>query len=115
MRVAVLAGALVWGSGVSQQAEVAPLHIGGNVKAPSVISSAEPDVSSADMKLYRQCGQIYLWVEADGGPSHVKLMKSTGSPGVDAAFVAGTNKYRFKPAMVDGKPVTVDLYIDVCF
>jgi protein TonB len=115
MRVAVLAGAFVWGSGVSQQAEVAPLHVGGNVKAPNMIYSVVPDISAADMKLYRQCGQIYLWVEADGEPSHVKLMKSTESPGVDTAFVAGTKKYRFKPAMMDGKPVTVDLYIDVCF
>ncbi len=35
--------------------------------------------------------------------------------GLDEQAVAAVRQYRFKPATLDGKPVPVDLYIDVNF
>ena len=114
--VVVLAGVLGGGVGLGQEPTRPPLHIGGDVKHPTVVFSEEPRLSEADMKLYRYSNrgaQIYLWVDENGLPSHVRVMRSTGIPGVDAACVTAVKNYRFKPATLDGKPVTVDLYIDV--
>jgi len=35
--------------------------------------------------------------------------------GLDQKAIDAVRQYRFKPAMKDGKPVQVDLYVDVNF
>jgi protein TonB len=35
--------------------------------------------------------------------------------GLDEKAVAAVKQYRFKPAMENGKPVMVEMYIDVTF
>ena len=111
--ILVLAAVLGCAAASGQEPAGPPLHIGGNVKPPSVVFSDEPRLSDGDAKLYRQSGQVYLWVDEKGLPSHVRIVRSTGVARIDSAFVAAVKRYRFKPATMDGKPVTVDLYIEV--
>lgn len=91
------------------------VHIGGPVKKPSVISSVEPEFSDAAraMQISGSVG-IYLWVMEDGSPAHMRIVKPAGL-GMDEQALLALSKYKFKPAMQDGKPVRVDLYIDVNF
>ncbi len=91
------------------------MHIGGSVRPPAVIHSVEPSVSKEDARAVRtHDAQVYLWVEEDGTPSHIRLVRSMG-PSMDKKIIAAVEQYRFKPATFNGKPVTVDLYVDVNF
>jgi TonB family protein len=57
---------------------------------------------------------ITLRVETDGNVSGVKVNKSSGSELLDKAAKAGAEKFRFKPALLNGKPlaVWVSFYVD---
>jgi periplasmic protein TonB len=112
----VLASVVVIGPGQVQQpmaTEDAPMHIGGAVKPPRILYSAEPDFSEAARgKRAALSAQIYLWVDEKGEPSHVRVVKSAGAD-FDEAWIAAVKKYKFAPATLDGKPVMVDIYINV--
>lgn len=91
------------------------MHIGGSVRAPSVIFSVEPEFSEEARKAkFSGNVQVYLWVDEQGNPSHVKVVRGVGM-GLDEKAVEAVRQYKFKPAMQNGKPVKVDLYIDVNF
>jgi TonB family protein len=90
-------------------------HIGGSVKPPKLIHSVDPEYTpEARKKKFNGNVQVYLWVEENGMPSHVRVVKGVGM-GLDEKAVQAVSQFRFKPAMQDGKPVKVDLYIDVNF
>jgi len=92
-----------------------PKHIGGTIRPPIVLQSAEPEFSEAARALkYSANVQVYLWVNEAGMPSHVKVVRPVGM-GLDEQAIAAVQQYRFKPATRDGVPVKVDLYIDVNF
>lgn len=92
-----------------------PIHIGGSVKEPVVIFSVEPEFSEEARKA-RFSGnvQVYLWVDEHGLPSHIRVIRGVGM-GLDEKAVEAVRQYRFKPATMNGKPVKVDLYVDVIF
>ena len=56
--------------------------------------------------------EVYLWLSEDGTPSHLKVVRPIGL-GLDEESIAAVSQYRFAPATKDGKPVKVDLYINV--
>jgi protein TonB len=92
-----------------------PMHIGGGVRPPSVLYSVEPEFSEEARKAkFSGNVQVYLWVDEQGMPSHVKVVRGVGM-GLDEKAVEAVRQYKFKPATKDGKPVKVDLYIDVNF
>ena len=91
------------------------MHIGGGVSMPVVIYQVEPEFSEEARKAkFSGKVTVYLWVGADGKPSHVQVVQGVGM-GLDEKAVEAVRQYRFKPAMKDGKPVQVDLYVDVNF
>ena len=91
------------------------LHIGGAVLPPSVISQIEPEFSEEARKAkFSGNVEVYLWVDEQGKPSHIQVARGVGM-GLDEKAVEAVRQYRFKPAMKNGKPVKVDLYIDVNF
>ena len=55
-----------------------------------------------------------LWVGPDGVPSHVHVIRAVGM-GLDQKAVEAVQQYRFKPAMENGKPVTVEMNVEVNF
>ncbi len=92
-----------------------PMHIGGPVRPPSIIHSVEPAYTEdARREMISGNVQVYLWVDKNGNPSHVKVVRGIGH-GLDERAVEAVRQYKFKPATRDGQPVTVDLYIDVNF
>ena len=90
-------------------------HIGGGVQAPIVLVQPDAEFSEEARKAkFSGSVEVYLWVGADGTPSHVRVARGIGM-GLDEKAVEAVRKYKFRPAMKDGKPVAVDLYIDVNF
>jgi protein TonB len=91
------------------------MHIGGNVTKPIVLYQPEAEFSEEARKAkFSGNVEVYLWVDPDGKPSHIRVVRGVGM-GLDEKAVEAVRQYRFKPAMKDGKPVQVDLYIDVNF
>jgi len=91
------------------------MHIGGNVKAPVVLSIAPPTFSKEAKKAkFSGTVTLYLLVEKDGTPSHIRVVKGVGM-GLDEKAVEAVRQYKFKPATFMGQPVTVDLYVEVNF
>jgi protein TonB len=92
-----------------------PVHVGGSVKAPVLVSSAEPELTEEARRKHLSGNvQVYLWVDEHGNPTHVRVTRGVGL-GLDEKAVEAVRKYKFKPATQDGKPVTVELYVDVNF
>jgi periplasmic protein TonB len=92
-----------------------PMHIGGGVSKPVVLYQVEPEFSEEARKAkFSGNVEVYLWVDPDGKPSHIRVVRGVGM-GLDEKAVEAVRQYRFKPAMKDGKPVQVDLYVDVNF
>ncbi len=91
------------------------MHPASAIARPVVIHMGEPQYSQqAANAHYSGHVLVYLWVEKNGLPSHVRVVKGVGM-GLDENAVEAVRQYRFKPATQDGKPVTVDLYVDVNF
>jgi len=93
-----------------------PYHAGtGGIHDPVLIHSVEAEFSD-DARRHKFSGnvEVYLWVDESGNPSHIRVVRGAGM-GLDENAVAAVRQYKFKPAMKDGKPVKVDMYIDVDF
>lgn len=90
-------------------------HVGGTVKPPKVLKAVEPQFTETARALkYSGNVQVYLWVDEAGSVSHLKVVRPVGL-GLDEAAMAAVQQYKFAPAIQDGKPVKVDLFIDVNF
>ena len=57
---------------------------------------------------------VNLWVDTSGNPSHVKVIRGVGM-GLDEKALEAVRQYKFKPAMENGKPVLVELNVEVNF
>ncbi len=93
-----------------------PIHAGtGGVRDPVVIHSVEPEFSEeARRAKFSGNVQVYLWVDELGNPSHIRVIRGIGM-GLDEKAVEAVRQYKFKPATQNGKPVKVDMYINVDF
>ena len=92
-----------------------PKRIGGGVSAPVLIYSVEPEFSEEARKA-KVAGNVLvnLWVDTNGNPSHVKVIRGVGM-GLDEKALEAVRQYKFKPAMENGKPVLVELNVEVNF
>jgi protein TonB len=92
-----------------------PRRIGGGVSAPVLIYSVEPEFSEEARKA-KVAGNVLvnLWVDTQGNPSHVHVIRGVGM-GLDEKALEAVRQYRFKPAMENGKPVLVELNVEVNF
>lgn len=92
-----------------------PYHVAGNVKPPKLLHMANPKFSDAARRT-KTSGtvEVYVICEPDGKPSHIVIAKPVGM-GLDERAAEAVSQYKFQPATKDGKPVRVDLYIDVNF
>lgn len=57
---------------------------------------------------------VFLQIDENGNPSHVRVAKGVGL-GLDEKAVEAVRQFKFKPATQDGKPVVVNLYVYVNF
>jgi len=53
-------------------------------------------------------------VGPDGRPRNIRVVRGLGM-GLDEKAVEAVRQYKFKPGTLNGKPVKVDLYVDVNF
>jgi len=92
-----------------------PRRIGGGVSAPVLLYQVEPEFSEEARKA-KAAGNVVvnLWVDDKGNPTHVRVLRGVGM-GLDEKAVEAVKQYRFKPALENGKPVTVEMNIEVNF
>lgn len=91
------------------------MHIGGGIKAPVVIYQVDPEFSEEARKAkFSGNVEVYLIVDEQGNPTHVRVVRDVGM-GLGEKAVEAVRQYKFKPAMQNGKPVKVDMYVDVNF
>jgi len=92
-----------------------PRQVGSGVSAPVLTYSVEPEFSEEARRAKVEGNVIVnLWVDEKGNPSHVRAVGGVGM-GLDEKAVEAVKQYRFKPASLNGKPVLVELNIEVIF
>jgi TonB family protein len=92
-----------------------PMHVGGPIKAPKLIHAAEPEFNDAARGLkYSGKVLIYLWLTPEGKVTNMSLVRPVGL-GLDERALAAVQNYVFSPAMLNDKPVLVELNIEVNF
>jgi TonB family protein len=90
-------------------------HVGGGVSAPQLIFSPDPEFSDeARRAKYQGVCVVSLIVDAQGNPQRVAVVRHLGM-GLDEKAVEAVKQYKFKPATLQGKPVPVEVNIEVNF
>ena len=89
--------------------------VGGGISAPEAISSPDPDYTEEARKAKKQ-GTCVLWliVDSAGQPRDIKVVRGLGL-GLDAKALEAVRQWRFHPALKDGKPVDVQISVEVEF
>jgi TonB family protein len=88
---------------------------GGCTMPPRLILSPGPEPMIADTKAkYSGTATLSLTISVEGKPENIKVVKSLG-PELDQKAIAAVEKWKFEPAMQDGKPVPVEIMVDVDF
>jgi protein TonB len=89
-------------------------RVGGGVLAPRLIYGPEAEMTDqARMAKYQGECVIEMVVDAKGLPHDFKIVRHLGM-GLDEKALEAVRQYRFKPAMLNGKPVPVliDVVVD---
>jgi TonB family protein len=91
------------------------MSVGGGVSAPQVIHSVEPEFTDDARKAnYQGSVSIKLIVDSQGNPQDVRLASHLGM-GLDEKAIEAVRQYKFRAAMYQGHPVSVQIVIDVDF
>ena len=90
-------------------------RVGGGVSAPRALFSPDPEYSEEARKAKYQ-GVVVLWliVGPDGRPRDMKVVRPLGM-GLDQKAIEAVRQWKFEPAMKDGKPVAVQINVEVNF
>ena len=90
-------------------------RVGGGVSAPRALDTPDPEYSEEARKAKYQ-GTCVLWliVGPDGKPRDVKVARALGM-GLDQKAIEAVRNWKFQPAMKDGKPVAVQINVEVNF
>ena len=90
-------------------------RVGGGVSAPRALNTPDPEYSEEARKAKYQ-GTVVLWliVDQNGRPRDVKVARSLGM-GLDQKAIEAVRKWTFEPAEKDGKPVAVQINVEVNF
>jgi TonB family protein len=101
-------------------------HIGHGVRPPRVITAVDPEYTdlARKKKLSGIC-VVGLVVDAQGNPRNIRVVRSIAkdldpslkkaADGLDQNAINAVSKYRFSPAEYQGKPVPVQVNIEVSF
>lgn len=91
-------------------------HVGGGISAPQPLNTVEAEFSDeARRAKYQGVVLIQMIVDAQGNPQNPRVIRPLGM-GLDEKALEAVRKYRFKPAMKDGKtPVPVMITVEVNF
>lgn len=91
-------------------------RVGGGISAPVALNQVEAEFSDeARRAKYQGVCLISMIVDAQGNPQNPKVVRPLGM-GLDEKALEAVRKYKFKPAMKDGKtPVPVMITVEVNF
>jgi len=105
-----------YGPGYGGNAGGGVYQVGGRISNPVLIVQPEAEFSDeARRAKYQGICVIALIVDAQGNPQNVHVIRSLGM-GLDEKAMEAVRKYKFKPAMKDGKtPVPVMITVEVDF
>jgi TonB family protein len=89
--------------------------VGGGVSAPRALQTPDPEYSEEARKAKYQ-GTVVLWliVDQNGRPQQLKVARSLGM-GLDQKAIEAVRQWKFEPAMKDGRPVAVQINVEVNF
>jgi periplasmic protein TonB len=91
------------------------MSVGGGVSAPQVIHAAEPEFTEGARQANFQGNvSIRLIVDSQGNPQDISLLSHLGM-GLDEKAIEAVRQYKFRPAMFQGHPVSVQIVLDVAF
>lgn len=90
-------------------------RVGGGVSAPKALYAPDPEYSEEARKAKYQ-GTCVLWlvVGPDGRPRDIKVARTLGL-GLDEKAIEAVKTWKFEPALKDGKPVAVQINVEVSF
>jgi periplasmic protein TonB len=90
-------------------------RVGGGVSAPRALETPDPEYSEEARKAKYQ-GTCVLWliVGPDGKPRDIKVARVLGM-GLDQKAIEAVRNWKFIPAMKDGRPVAVQINVEVNF
>jgi TonB family protein len=105
-------------TGIGAAAQQPPVYQAGDKSVqqkPQVIAETKPSYTAEAMRK-KISGSVEMTtvIGVDGRPSDIKIVRSLDS-GLDKNAVAALDKWRFKPAMKDGKPVRMLVTIEMSF
>ena len=90
-------------------------HVGGGVSAPRVLFQPDPEYSEEARKAkFQGTCVLGLIVGPDGRPRDIHVVRSLGL-GLDEKAIEAVSRWKFDPAMKDGKPVAVAISVEVDF
>jgi periplasmic protein TonB len=100
-----------WGGGIGTGA----YHVGGGVSAPHPLFAPDPEYTD-EARRARYQGTVLLWVVvgADGRIHDARIARSLGM-GLDEKAIDVVRTWRFDPARKDGRPVAVQVNVEVNF
>jgi len=90
-------------------------RVGGGISAPTAISAPDPDYTEEARRAKKQ-GTCVLWliVDSTGHPRDIRVVHGLGF-GLDAKALEAVKQWKFNPALKDGKPVDVQISVEVEF
>jgi periplasmic protein TonB len=90
-------------------------RVGGSVTAPKIIYAVDPEFTdeARRAKFQGDC-TVTLIVDAQGLPQRIRVVQRLGM-GLDERAVEAVKQYKFKPATFKGKPVPVEINVEVIF
>jgi protein TonB len=90
-------------------------HVGGGISAPQAVATPDPEYTEEARRSKTQ-GTCVLWliVDAAGKPRDIKVIHGLGY-GLDAKAIDAVRQWRFQPALKDGRPVDVQISVEVDF
>lgn len=105
-----------YGPGSGGNAGGGVYRVGGGISAPVALNQVEAEFSDeARRAKYQGVCLISLIVDAQGNPQNPRVVRALGM-GLDDKAIEAVRKYKFKPAMKDGKtPVPVMITVEVNF
>ncbi|MGC2401595.1 MAG: M56 family metallopeptidase [Acidobacteriaceae bacterium] len=90
-------------------------HVGGGVSAPELLFAPDPQYTEQASKAkYQGVCVLSLIVDAKGNPQRVQVVRHLAM-GLDLKATEAVKEYKFRPAMLNGKPVPVQVNIEVNF
>jgi TonB family protein len=100
-----------WGGGIGGGA----FRVGGGVSAPKVVYKIDPEFSEEARKnKWQGIVVLRVVVGVDGRIHEISVQRSLGM-GLDEKAVEAARQWRFEPGQKDGKPVPVEVNMEVNF